>query len=211
MAEKTLLMILGFLLTTVLGGFIGFFLKKRFWKSETEHSLYRARYDEGVAFLDALSEQVGKRFFLLQRYLWSIEDGHEEKTLECEKQYFPAVVEWNSCFWLNRNKIRLLVNEAHANRFLNYRDDNTEDHPTSIHYKFVAAHCAVQNAKTSRNLCPIARKQIEELNWMCSVFLERLTTEFLQRATRLQLLQTQAGPGAAEKAAPVDAPLKARH
>jgi hypothetical protein len=210
MTEKTLLLILSFLLTTVLGGILGFFLKKRSWKFETEHSLHRARYEEGVAFLDALSEQIGKRFFLLQRYLWAIEQGNEEKTLDRENQYFTAVIEWNSSFWRNRNKIRLLINEAHANYFLNYRDDGAGDHPKSVHYKFVIAHRAVQNAKKSRDLCSAARKQVEELNWMCSVFLERLTTEFLQRATRLELLQTPAGPGAAEQAAPADVPQAAR-
>ena len=210
MAEKSLLLILGFLFTTVLGGFLGFFLKKRSWKLETEHSLHKARYDEGIAFLDGLSEQAGKRFFLVQRYLWAIEEGHEERTLEREKEYFTAVVEWNSTFWRNRNKIRLLVNEAQANLFLDYQDDRSGNQPKSLHYKFVAAHRAVQNAKASRDLLPGARKQVEELNWKCSVFLERLTTEFLKRATRLQLLQVPAGQGAAEQAAPVDAPEVAR-
>lgn len=211
MAERTLLLILSFLLTTVMGGFLGFFLKKRSWKLETEYSLYKARYDEGVAFLDTLSEQAGKRFFLLQRYLWALEESSEEKTLEREKEYFVAVVDWNSTYWRNRNKIRLLVNEAQANLFLDYRDDSAGNQPKSLHYKFIAVHRTVQNARTSRDLLPVARKQVEELNWECSVFLERLTTEFLKRATRLQLLQVPEGQGAAEQAAPVGAPEAAHH
>jgi hypothetical protein len=204
MSEKTLLLILGFFLTTIIGGFWGYFLKKHSWRLETEHSLFSARYDEGITFLDLLSEQVGKRFFLLQRYLWAIEEGKVEKTIERENQYFATVIEWNSCFWRNRNKIRLLVNENQANLFLNYQDDNAGDHPKSLHYKFVVAHRAVQNAKTNHDLCTIANRQVEELNWMCSVFLERLTTEFLQRAQGLQLLQAPTEPGAAEQAAPED-------
>ena len=112
--------------------------------------------------------------------------------------------------WRNRNKIRLLVNEKQANSFLNYSDDNAGDNPTSLHYKFVTAHRAVLNAKASPQLSPIANKQVEELNWKASVFLERLTTEFLQRATQLQLLEVPTGPGAAEQAAPADAPKATR-
>jgi len=205
MSEKIALLILGFVLTTVFGGFLGYLLKQRSWQIETEHSLHKTRYDEGVKFLDGLSDQTGRRFYLLQRFLWAIEEDDKEKMLDCEKEYFASVVEWNSSFWRNRNKIRLLANEEQANAFLSYSDDSAGDHPTSLHYKFVAAHRAVMNAKASRELLPIARKQVEELNWKSSVFLERLTTEFLQRATKLQLLEVPSGPGGAEQAAPADA------
>jgi hypothetical protein len=202
MSEKTLLLIVGFLLSTVLGGFWGFLLKKRSWQIETEHSIYKARFDEGEKFLDALSEQVGKRFFLLQRFLWAIQEDNQEKILEREKEYFSAVTDWNSCFWKNRNKIRLLVNEDQANYFLDYQDDNAGEEPTSLHYKFVVAHRAVLRAKTNRESLPDAETQVLELNWKCSVFLERLATEFLRHVANLQLLQVPSGPGAAELAAP---------
>ncbi len=175
MTEKIWLLILGFVLTTVFGGVLGYLLKQRSWQIEIEHSLHRARYDD-VKFLDGLSDQIGRRFYLLQRLLWAIEDDDKEKMLDREKEYFASVVDWNSSFWRNRNKIRLLANEEQATAFLSYEDDNAGDHPTSLHYKFVAAHRAVMSAKASRELIPIARKQVEELNWKSSVFLERLTT-----------------------------------
>lgn len=204
MSEKVWLLILGFVLSTVIGGVLGYLLKQRSWEIETEHSLHRSRYEEGVKFLDQLSDQIGKRFYLLQRFLWTIDGHDEEKILDREREYFASVVDWNSSFWRNRNKIRLLANEEQANAFLSYDDDSAGDNPTSLHYKFVAAHRAAMNAKESRELIPIAKKQVEELNWKSSVFLERLTTEFLQRATKLQLLEVPAGPGAAEQAAPAD-------
>jgi hypothetical protein len=148
---------------------------------------------------------MGRRFYLLQRLLWAIEEDDKDKILDREKEYFASVVDWNASFWRNRNKIRLLANEEHANAFLTYEDDIAGDRPTSLHYKFVVAHRAVMNAKASRELVPIARKQVEELNWESSVFLERLTAEFLQRAAKLQLLEVPSGPGAAEQAAPADA------
>jgi hypothetical protein len=202
MNEKIGLLIVGFLLTTVFGGFLGYLLKQRSWQIEVEHSLHKSRYDEGVKFLDGLSDQIGSRFYLLQRLVWAIEDKDKRSILEREKEYFASVAEWNSSFWRNRNKIRLLANEEQADAFLNYRDDSAGDEPTSLHYKFVAAHRAVMKAKTAYELLPIAKKQLEELNWKSSVFLERLTTEFLRRALKLQLLEVPTGPGAAEQAAP---------
>jgi len=203
MNEKIWLLILGFVLTTVLGGVLGYLLKQRSWQIETEHSFHKTRYEEGVKFLDGLSDQTGRRFFLLQRYLWAIEEGDKKKVFDLEKEYFASVLEWNSSFWRNRNRIRLLASEEQASAFLSYNDDTTSDHPKSLHYKFVAAHRAVINAKDSRELIPIAKRQVEELNWMASVFIERLTTEFLQRAIKLQLLEVPLGPGAAEQAAPL--------
>jgi hypothetical protein len=210
MDEKTLLLVLSFLLTTVLGGFWGFMLKRRSWQTETEHSIHQARFDEGTMFLDDLSELVGRRYFLLQRLLWSIQDGDNSKTLEREKEYFVTVCEWNSKFWRNRNKIRLLVGEDQANGFLNYRDDMAYEHPESLHYKFVVTHRKVMAAKSDNKLEPAAVIAVTELNWKCSVFLERLTSDFIKRAAALQLLQVPSGPGGAEQAVAADAERRRR-
>jgi hypothetical protein len=68
MIEKTILLIVGFLFSGVLGGFWGYVLKRRSWAEETRHSLYQARYEEGTRFLDELSELVGRRFFSYSDY-----------------------------------------------------------------------------------------------------------------------------------------------
>ena len=59
-------------MTTVFGGFLGYLLKQRSWQIEAEHSLHRARYEEGVRFLDTLSDQIGRRFFLLDSAKFSV-------------------------------------------------------------------------------------------------------------------------------------------
>lgn len=197
--EKTILLILGFLFSTVLGGFWGYLLKKRSWQVETEHSIHRARFDEGTAFLDDISILVGKRLFLLQRVLWVIQEEQLEKIEEKERAYFSIVEEWNSKYWRNRNKIRLLVSEEQANYFLDYSDDNAKENPNSLHYKFVIAHRAVMKAKQNKTAIDYAVTQVTQLNWKCAVFLERLTSEFVRRATSLQLLQVPMTPGGAEQ------------
>lgn len=109
--EKVILLFAGFLLTTIGGALWNFFLNKSSWERQSKQELHRNIYKEGTQFFDDLSVLIGKRFFFLQRYLWAIESKEQEKIEEREKEYYEIVKEWNSKFWLNRNKIRILIGE----------------------------------------------------------------------------------------------------
>jgi hypothetical protein len=150
--------------------------------------LFRKRYEEGSQFLDELSKFIGMRYFQMQRYLWTIEDKQEDKLQAIEAEYFKTVMEWNSTMWVNRNKVRLLVGEAHANRFLDYQDDRRTDNPLSIQYRFAKAHRYVIDAKEGKLDIYRAQAEVTQLNWACSEFLESLTMDFLKRAASLELL-----------------------
>jgi hypothetical protein len=161
--------------------------------------LYRKRYDEGAKVLDELAKLIGNRFFQLQRYLWIVEemqdsDMHDDVLQavadEVETEVDKAVAEWNSTFWLNSSKIRLLVGEAQAQLFLDYQDDPRTENPRSIQYRFVKAHEAVRRAKKGEVSTSSAQAEINRLNWACSEFFENLTTDFLKRAASLQFLET---------------------
>lgn len=97
------------------------------------------------------------------------------------------------------------MSEEQANHFLDYSDDNAKDKPKSLHYNFVIAHRAVMEAKQNKTAIGKAVTQVTQLNWKCSVFLERLTSEFVQRATSLQLLKVPITPGGAEQMRQPDA------
>ena len=177
-----------FVLTGLLGALWTFLLSQYSWKRQSKQTLYQQRYDEGVAFLDALSQLIGKRFFLLQRFVWAVRDKDPARLQTAEEKYFRTVSEWNFTFWLNRNKIRLLVGELQAEHFLSYGDDRRPDNPHSLHYAFVRAHRLVLAAKSDAAKLSIADEAVTKLNWKCSIFLERITTDFLHRATSLSLL-----------------------
>ncbi|TFB09857.1 hypothetical protein E3V36_05520 [Candidatus Marinimicrobia bacterium MT.SAG.2] len=184
---------------------MGYVLKRRSWAEETRHSLYQARYEEGTSFLDEVSEQIGRRFFLLKRLWWAIEDQNAKRIAQCEAAYFVAVEDWNALYWRNRNKIRLLAGEDQASDFLDYKDNNSGDKPNSLHYKFVIAHRKVMAAKSDMRLSDDAKRQVTELNMKCLVFLERLTSTFIERAMALRLLEIPTGPGGTEQAGAMDA------
>ena len=164
------------------------FFQKRAWKRQTKVDLYRKRYDEGAVFLDELSELVGERYYLLQKFLWAIEAEDSERIEKTSNDYFETVTYWNTCYFKNRNKIRLLVSDKMANYFLDYKDDQKLDKPISLHYKFVVAHKKVMEAKKEKAKLNAATMAVTQLNWKCSAFLEHLTTDFSLRAQRLELL-----------------------
>jgi hypothetical protein len=193
------LLLLGFILTTLAGGLLSYWLQKQSWRRQTSVDLYRKRYEEGSQFLDELAKLIGNRFFQLQRYLWILEemqdnDMHDDVLQavaeEVEIEVDKTVAEWNSTFWLNRSKIRLLVGEAQAQQFLDYQDDPRTENPRSIQYRFVKAHEAVRRAKMGEVDTSSAQAEINLLNWACSEFFENLTRVFLKRAASLQLLET---------------------
>jgi hypothetical protein len=106
---KIVLVIITFLLTTVIGALWTSFLSTTSWRRQSKVDLFRKRYDEGTKLLEDLSLLIGTRFYLMQRFFWAIRDSESNKIAQREDDYFKAVADWNARFWLNRNKIRLLV------------------------------------------------------------------------------------------------------
>jgi hypothetical protein len=182
------LLLEAFALTTVAEGILTYYIQKRSWNRQTKLDLYKRKYDEGIKFLDELSELIGNRLFFLQKLLWAINDNDTERIANIEKAYFPIVDAWNNRYYKNRNKIRLLVNEGSADSFLSYADDNKGDAPNSLHYKFVIAHRKVMASKTDRPILSPAGEKVRYLNYACSAFLENVTSEFTRRAEKLELL-----------------------
>ena len=183
------LLLLGFTFTTVMGGILTAHLQQMSWERQAKLALFEKRYDEGVKFLDELSDLIGRRYFLLQRYLWAIRDHESYNLNKASEDYFAGVVEWNTRLRTMRNKTRLLIGEGPALRLLDYADDGRPENPASLHYIFAKAHASVSRAKNDLNEINAALHEVEQLNSICSELLEDFTTEFLTRAQRFQLLE----------------------
>lgn len=94
-------------------------------------------------------------------------------------------------YYRNRNKIRLLISEEMADMLLDYKDDSIPENPSSIHYQFVMAHRNVMAAKIESQGIIKASRSVNSLNYKCSSFLEKLTSEFTRRAEKIQLLDNR--------------------
>jgi hypothetical protein len=182
--------IVGFVLTTILGGLFTWRLGVLSGARQARLELFRKRYDEGTALLSDVSCLLDTRCFTLQRLLWAVSAGAEAKVLIREEEYFEVVIKWNNALHSNRNKIRLLIGEPEADGFLDYGDDARRDDPRSIHYQFVNAHEAVMAARnSSERQTRAAQETVTRLDHSISIFLERLTTGFSQQANSLAILE----------------------
>lgn len=197
---ETYKLVLGFVLTTVLGGLLTYLFQRLSWKRQATLDLYRERYKEGTEFLERLSSLIDRRYFALQRFIWALEEAADEKRLsEREADYFQTVLEWNTSLRSIHNRIRLLIGEEQALDFLDYGDDYRPDQPLSLHYRFVLAHRAVMTARRDRAGLATALQEVDRLNWKLSSFLYDVTSLFTERAGNLTLLHMPSHPSSGEK------------
>jgi hypothetical protein len=96
--------LVGFVFTTVLGGFLGAGLQRKGWERQTQAALFQKRYEEGVKFLDDLSDLIGRRYFLLQRLVWLMEDEKAGDVERAFQEYYEVVKDWNIRLRTFRNR-----------------------------------------------------------------------------------------------------------
>lgn len=183
------LLLVGFVLTGLIGALLSASFQKAAWRRETRLELFRRRYDEGVAFLDALSELIGRRLFATQQMLWTIQRGLDEPhVIQVAKSLNEATEVWNNRLWMNRAKIRLLVGDVQADRFLSETDHRGQTEQ-DLHSAFVQAHQSVVELSEGRGHMETTDNAVRHLNRACSEFLEALTNDFLRRASSLEILE----------------------
>lgn len=183
------LLLSGFLFTTIAGAVLSNNLQRASWDRQTRLDLFKKRYEEGIQFLDSLSTLIGKRFFELQRLLWAMKHPDKYDLAATGKGYFAIVCEWNTHLRANRNKVRLLIGHDEADHFLDFGDEERLDNPQSIHYIIRKAHNTVMDARDNKCGMAEAQREVHIANVACTGFMERITDNFLVRATNLDLLQ----------------------
>jgi len=200
-------LLFGFILTTILGGALAYLFQSLSWRRQVKLDLFRQRYMDGTQLLEQLASMVDKRYWRLQRLVWVIAGGASpEKVAMREKEYFETVVEWNEKLRSVHNRLRLLVGEAEALQFLDYADDYRQEDPVSLHYRFVKAHRVVLQAKEDVSLAPVAKEEVDRLNWSVSRFAFDTTTLFMERASSLALLRPASSPSEASRARQISGP-----
>ena len=200
-------LLFGFLLTTLVGGILTVLFQQYSWKRQVRLDLYRQRYRDGTDLLARVSSLIDRRYFALQRLMWSIDErASPTNIIDKEREYFAVVVEWNGNLRALHNSIRLLIGENEALAFLDYEDDKRPNAPRSLHYRFVLAHRSVMQARSDPTLAHSARHEVDLLNWTLSSFLYDVTTVFATRAGTLELLVAPEAPSATSKARQTSGP-----
>ncbi|MVO90251.1 hypothetical protein GPA10_37250 [Streptomyces sp. p1417] len=92
----------GFLLTTVLGGLLGFFFERRTWAHQ--HYVQTQERGRGVLVFEEVSRLLDKRLYRLRLLYWSLAadtDVRSERSESRMEDYGQVLYEWNDS--INRN------------------------------------------------------------------------------------------------------------
>jgi hypothetical protein len=105
MSETLLTVILGFLLTTVVGGYLGYLLQQRSWSHQHRVQAAADRREKATLLFDELSRLLDKRLYRMRRLYWSLTDDRPSQESEEARArmaaYVAVLYEWNDS--VNRN------------------------------------------------------------------------------------------------------------
>jgi hypothetical protein len=166
----------------LMGVYVGYVLNSRREDRVLRRDLALERYRAGQELFEEVIASAGTRFTAMQRWLWSVEDPQPYHDLPVRAEYFALLQAWNASCWSRRARLRLMLGDETALRFLDYRDDRRED-PTSLHYRFVAAHRAILQCEQHRVGSSAAQAQLDRLNHAWSDFADDIAVELAKRGS----------------------------
>jgi hypothetical protein len=118
-ADQLLLLLAGFVLTTVAGGFLGFWLQGRAWRRQEEARLKATEGEAARAFFEDLSRLLDQRLHRTRQLDdWLGRPGEKEAVQQRLAHYRDAVDEWN----LNWNRILSLAKRYFGEELRHYLD-----------------------------------------------------------------------------------------
>ena len=168
----------------LLGVYVGYVLNSRREDRVLRRDLALERYRAGQELFEEVTASAGTRFTTMQRWLWSIEDPEPYRDVPARAEYFALLQGWNASCWSRRARLRLMLGDEAALRFLDYRDDGRDD-PQSLHYRFVAAHGAILGCERHRERSATAQAQLDRLNHAWSDFADDIAVELTKRSSAL--------------------------
>jgi hypothetical protein len=97
MANQVVLLVLGFVLTTVVGGVLGYYFQRRTWDANRRESERSAAAD----VFDGISRGMDERLYRMRLVYWGLRSGDKERIAAAMTEYRATLVKWNDN--LNRN------------------------------------------------------------------------------------------------------------
>lgn len=103
MLVDILKILVGFVLTTIAGGFLGYWFQNRSWKRQNESKLMESERLTATKVFEEISKLMDKRLYRMRLLFWKLEnETTRQGTLEEHMQRYREVLyEWNDN--LNRN------------------------------------------------------------------------------------------------------------
>jgi hypothetical protein len=96
-ANQVVLLVLGFVLTTVVGGVLGYYYQRRTCDANRRESERTA----AASVFDDISRAMDERLYRMRLVYWGLKEGDEDRIAAAMNEYRTALVKWNDN--LNRN------------------------------------------------------------------------------------------------------------
>src|SRR5215469_5594263 len=106
LANEIIPLVVGFVLTTVLGGLLGTWLQQRTWKRQNEVQLRQDELRHADDVCQQISKLLDKRLYRMRRLYFALASDPElaersERIQACLKGYDAVLYEWNDSLNLN--------------------------------------------------------------------------------------------------------------
>jgi peptidoglycan hydrolase-like protein with peptidoglycan-binding domain len=97
MAHQVVLLLLGFILTTVVGGALGYYFQRRTWDANRRESERTA----AASVFDDISRAMDERLYRMRLVYWALKGDDDQRIAAAMDEYRAVLVKWNDN--LNRN------------------------------------------------------------------------------------------------------------
>ena len=209
--SKVGLLVLGFTLSTIIGGvFVNWIGQKTWeqqiaveqkrqdfeWERSRKFEMLKFKLDEGQKSLEEISDLINLRFFRLHKVFENVLSGNLKAAEENWRNYKKTVEIWNVKLIINQNKLKRLVSVEVANQFNNYEtDDPNLKSPSSMHGHFFISHekmrsllqCAkIESCVVTKEMRRNVNKHMRALDTFSDTFVDNVSTLFLERAFELE-------------------------
>jgi peptidoglycan hydrolase-like protein with peptidoglycan-binding domain len=112
MIQKLALLAVGFLLTGVVGGALGYFFQRRAWQQQHKVERREEEHRQAVQTFEELASLLDKRLYRMRRWYWAIkrrlEGGGLDQVSAARNDYDEVLLVWND----NLNRILALVDTS---------------------------------------------------------------------------------------------------
>src|SRR5262245_8427057 len=100
-------LLVGFLLTTVVGGLLGYFFQLRSWSHQNEVQFREQERERATKAFEEMSRLLDRRLYRLGQLYWGLggptEGGRKEDVARRMDEYCAVLYEWNDN--INRNLV----------------------------------------------------------------------------------------------------------
>ena len=98
------LLLIGFGLTTLVGGSLGYYFQRMSWRNENNVRRYEAEIAKASEIFDDISGLLDRRLYATRRLIWAYQENDTEAIKKQREIYGQVVYDWNGT--LNRNLSR---------------------------------------------------------------------------------------------------------